>query len=154
MNIFDFSDLAKLAGVSLPQARNWTSGRPLRIRPSVQKSSGTGKRNLYSDSDVFKLAIANRLRDGSVGFRAIRYVIEAVDPTPFVYGNAEWLILVVRRDNITHRAVGEEHITLELDTGEFPDGKTIYYLAQLSKLLEEVQERIEDFVKERSDGPS
>ena len=154
MKGIDLSGLAQLAGVPLLQARNWTSGRPLSIRPSVQVATGTGTRNLYSDSDVLKLAIANKLRNGSVGFRAIRYVIETVEPEQFVYGYADWLIVLVRRDDSSHRAVRNVDLENELISAQLSDTETVYFFVHLSKLLGEVQTRIDDFVKDRNDGLS
>jgi hypothetical protein len=148
MNEFDLSGLAQIAGVPLLQARNWTSGRPLHIRPSVQTAFGKGTRNLYSDSDAFKLAIANKLRDGGVAFRAIRYVVEHVDPEDFVYdGRADWLILSVTKDQISARAVPDKDFVKAM-TDEFTNTKAVHHFAQLSGLLGEVLARIERYEKE------
>jgi hypothetical protein len=117
-------------------------------------ASGKGTRNLYSDSEVFKLAIANRLRDGSVGFRAIRYVIEEVDLREFLYGRADWLVLRVRGDDIAHRTVPKADLKHEISRREYSNTETIYYLAWLSTLLEEVQTRIDSLMKDREDLPS
>src|SRR5664279_3031156 len=146
MNDFDLSRLAQLAGVPLLQARNWTSGRPLHIRPSVHTASGKGTRNLYSDSDVFKLAIANKLRDGSVAFRAIHYVIEHVDPRDFV-GEADWLVLSVTKSQISADAVPNKDFP-EFVTKKFKNAEAVHHFAQLSELLGEVLDRILNYEQE------
>jgi hypothetical protein len=153
VNIFDLSGLAKLAGVPLLQARNWTSGRPLRIRPSVQIPKAKRTRSLYGETEVFKLAIANRLRHGGVVFRAIRAVLDRIRPEDFVYGDAKWLFLVVSGDDIRPRAFTtkqvEEEIQRQLVSGELSDTKCACYFIELSYLLLEVKGRIDADAKEQ-----
>jgi hypothetical protein len=114
----------------------------------VQVASGKGTRNLYSDSEVFKLAIANKLRDGGVGFRAIRYVVENVDPEEFVYGSADWLILRVTRRKIAFRAAATADIESELVRIEVSDTEAVSCFAKLSNLLGEAKARIDNYVEE------
>ena len=133
------------------QARNWTLGRPLRIRPSVRAAIGKGTRNLYNDTDAYKLSIANKLRHGGVGFRVIRYVIETVEPEQFVDGRADWLILSVTETHIfPHTALNEEIEEFEMVKQGFSVTEPIYYYVQLSDLLGEVVDRIKRYMNEHT----
>jgi DNA-binding transcriptional MerR regulator len=78
--VFELSHLAKLAGVSLSQVKNWTNGRILTIRPSIREADGKGARNLFSEKDVLKVHIANQMNLlGFTPMGAIERVLEKFD---------------------------------------------------------------------------
>ena len=144
MAIFDLSRLAYVAGVSLVTARNWTSGRPLRISPSVQVASGRGTRNLYSDSDVYKLAAANRLRSGGMSFRAIGYVLNNVDLERFLPGgDANWLLLRMNGEDIAPQTLLNDELEDELVKLQLSgDRESVHHFVQFSDLLDAVSTRM------------
>jgi DNA-binding transcriptional MerR regulator len=65
IELFELSEVGELVGLPASTVKNWTIGRPLKIRPSIRASAGKGSRNLYSRTDVYVMALAAQLsRDG------------------------------------------------------------------------------------------
>lgn len=149
MGVFDLSGLAKLAGVSVFQARNWTSGRPLRIKPSVRIRKVERSRSLFSETEVFMMAIANRLRHGGVVFHAIKAVLDKVAPEDFIRGNGKWLFVVVEGRETQSRVCNDEELEEEIQRqcawAEISDPKCTCHFLEISHLLSEVQGRIDAY---------
>lgn len=61
--------MAKVLGMPLTKARNWTIGRPLGIPASVRTATGTGTRNLYSIEDVYLMVWFAKNTSGPVVMR-------------------------------------------------------------------------------------
>jgi hypothetical protein len=145
-DVLDLSGLAHVVGIPILQARNWTSGRPIRIKPSVRAAIGKGSRNLYDETDVFKIAVANCLRQYGQSFKLIQYVLDHVDLQKFVEQGKFWLILRISADGI-------EHEVQEADTEE-AGLTTVVYAAgcanlaiDLSSFLGDVEQRISNYMK-------
>src|SRR3989454_4731126 len=79
MEIFELAEMAKVLGMPLTKARNWTIGRPLSIPASIRTATGTGSRNLYSIEDVYLMGLANEFSKAGFAAKAIGRLLEAVD---------------------------------------------------------------------------
>jgi hypothetical protein len=145
-DVLDLSGLAQVVGIPILQARNWTSGRPLRIKPSVRAAIGKGSRNLYDEIDVFKIAVAHRLRRDGLGFNLIEYVLEHVDLREFADGFSEWLILKTNGEHIEHEEQTANAEEGGLTTFAYATGST-HVAVNLSSLLGDVVDRIENYMK-------
>src|SRR3989454_774268 len=89
MEIFELAEMAKVLGIPLTKARNWTIGRPLSIPASVRSATGTGSRNLYSIEDVYLMGLANEFSKAGFAAKAIGRLLEAVDAERLA--EVEWL---------------------------------------------------------------
>lgn len=58
--------LAEVAAVPRTLAQNWTTGRPLRVTPSVSRAAGRGTQNLYSMEDAYVIALLFELSKNGV----------------------------------------------------------------------------------------
>jgi hypothetical protein len=80
LKIFELAKAARLAGVEMPKAKNWTNGRVLLIRASIREAEKKGARNLFNEKDVLKLYLAQGMT--LLGFtpkRAIEEVLRKFD---------------------------------------------------------------------------
>jgi GNAT superfamily N-acetyltransferase len=145
-DILDLSALAQVVGIPILQARNWTSGRPLRIKPSVRAAIGKGSRNLYDKTDVFKVAVAQRLRQHGLNFRLIEYVLDYVDLEGFAKGSSDWLILKITGEGIEHEDIASDTGECGLTTLEYTTGCT-HVAIELSSLLGKVVQQIQNYMK-------
>lgn len=75
--IFMLSEAAATLKLSATLVKNWTNGRPLRIRPSLA-AHGTGSRNVYTGVDLYRLAIAARLNRDGFAARTIQQILDAL----------------------------------------------------------------------------
>lgn len=143
-DILDLSGVARVVGIPMLQVRNWTAGRPLRIRPSVRAAIGKGSRNLYSEVDVFKMATAQRLREDGLNFRLIQYVLDNVGLEDFADGLFDWLVIHARGTDISCDAISEQDEPLFLYN---LNPEKSHMAIKLSPVLGEVAKRIEEYVK-------
>ncbi len=60
------------------RAKNWTVGRPFKLKPSIRTATGPGSRNLYSLEDVWLMGVANELSKAGMAANAIGKVVGAV----------------------------------------------------------------------------
>lgn len=87
MQIFELGEVAKLLGMSLTKAKNWTIGRPLKLEASIRTASGQGSRNLFSLNDVYLMGVANELSHAGMAAAAIGKFVAALQ-TKFPQGLA------------------------------------------------------------------
>ena len=71
MPAFDLNAMAKLVGIKVTKAKNWTVGRPFTIPASAYQASGRGSINLYSIDDVYLMAVANEFSKAGFAAKAI-----------------------------------------------------------------------------------
>jgi hypothetical protein len=64
--------------MSPSRLKNWTAGRPFKLKPSIRTATGQGSRNLYSLEDVWLLGVANELSKAGMAANAIGKVLGAV----------------------------------------------------------------------------
>jgi hypothetical protein len=145
-DVLDLSGLARVVGIPILQARNWTSGRPLRIKPSVRAAIGKGSRNLYDTTDVFKIAVANRLRQYGQSFKLIQYVLDHVDLRTFGEQGNYWLILRISADGIEHEVREADTEQGGLTTVEYAVD-CLNLAIHISSFLSDVEQRIDNYIK-------
>ncbi len=78
MEVFELSEVAEILAVPKARIKNWTIGRPLRIRPSVRAATRKGTRNLYSVEDVYLMGLADQLRDDGFAPETIQAVLKKI----------------------------------------------------------------------------
>jgi hypothetical protein len=74
-------DVGRLAGLTENAVKQWTIGRPYKIRPSVRHSTGKGIPNLYSLTDALRFAVAIELTSDGFQSRVIQRVLDSFDPS-------------------------------------------------------------------------
>ena len=75
-HVFTLSEVAEILAIPETRVKNWTIGRPLKIRPSIA-ARGTGSRNLYRLHDICRFAIANQLHQNGFRPQVIQRVLDA-----------------------------------------------------------------------------
>jgi hypothetical protein len=78
MDVFELGDIAKILGMPIAKAKNWTIGRPMTIEASIRTASGHGSRNLFSLEDVYVMGVANELSKAGMAANAIGKLVGAV----------------------------------------------------------------------------
>jgi hypothetical protein len=78
MPAFDLNVMAKLVGIKVTKAKNWTVGRPFTIPASAYQASGRGSINLYSIDDVYLMAVAHEFSKAGFAAKAIGKLVESL----------------------------------------------------------------------------
>src|SRR5437868_2817124 len=99
--------MAELLGLDYNLVRNWTSGRPFDIKPSVRTARKKGAANLFGVNDVYRLAIAAYLLVSS-NFQVVREVLPKVREEWF--DKSERGRLFAYRANSSADEISVEHI--------------------------------------------
>lgn len=73
--VFEISEVATILGMPVSKVKNWTIGRPLKIKPSVRVAKGRGKRNLYGRKEVFLFGLARHLSEDGLDVGVINEII-------------------------------------------------------------------------------
>jgi hypothetical protein len=103
MDVFELGDIAKILGMPIAKAKNWTIGRPMTIEASIRSATGHGSRNLFSVEDVWLMGVANELSKGGMAANAIGKVVGAVR-TKFPHGlGAVDALFISRGERLTYR---------------------------------------------------
>lgn len=85
---FTVGEVAKIVGIPVSRAKNWTIGRPFWILPQVSSARGTGSRSLYSIVDVYRMAFAAELSKDGFSPEAIKRSLLNVDDFMLMFGHA------------------------------------------------------------------
>ena len=97
--VFELSDVARMVGLPISKAKNWSIGKPLSITPSVREAQGTGSRSLYSMDDVYRMAVANEMSKLGLPTKAIEAVLQLLKMEfskpegSQVLRKADWLLI-------------------------------------------------------------
>jgi hypothetical protein len=103
MEIFELGEIAKILGMSVTKAKNWTIGRPLKLEASIRTATGQGSRNLFSLEDVYLMGVANELSQAGMAAAAIGKLVTALQ-AKFPDGLVEVDTLYVSRaEKLTYR---------------------------------------------------
>jgi hypothetical protein len=103
MEIFELGEIAKILGMSLTKAKNWTIGRPLKLEASIKTASGQGSRNLFSLEDVYLMGVANELSHSGLAAAAIKKFVAALQ-TKFPDGlSGVGTLYITRAEKLTYR---------------------------------------------------
>jgi hypothetical protein len=151
---------AEILGMPTDRLKNWTNGRPFRILPSVQ-AKGAGSRNLYSQRDLYRFAIAKQLSVSGLTPVAIQRVLDNPGPDvttvhAVVVTASGWPQGIKRR---TSEESSRERGDLTVHSiRESPDHHTIWeslralifqslgsYVLQVREIIQMIDERVEQF---------
>ena len=77
MNVYMQSQVAEILRMPLALVKNWTIGRPITINPALP-AHGSGSRNLYSNNDLYKLALVRQLYKDGLRASVIQRVLDEV----------------------------------------------------------------------------
>lgn len=134
MEIFELGELAKLLGMSLTKAKNWTIGRPLTIEASIRTATGHGSRNLFSLGDVYLMGVANELSHAGLAAAAIDKFVAALQ-AKFPDGLADVETLhVTRGEKQTYR--------IETRQDQRPANTVVSLVVDVAALREKIDGRL------------
>ena len=63
MKAYTRRDIAEITGLDYAVVKNWSTGKPLSIRPSLRSPARKGATNFFSKYDLEKFIAAKKLRD-------------------------------------------------------------------------------------------
>jgi hypothetical protein len=95
--IFDRAAVAKIVGLDYAVVKNWSTGNPIRITPSIYAPNRRGAQSLYSRTDIYLFELAKQLSVLGIALEAIAKAFAKV--------NLRWLdadergVLVLARLN-------------------------------------------------------
>jgi DNA-binding transcriptional MerR regulator len=76
---FERQEIADILGLKYSLLKNWTSGRPLTIKPTIHSPSSPGKQPLYSREDVYRFALARQWSKAGLTFGAVEKILNRLD---------------------------------------------------------------------------
>lgn len=76
---FGRAEIARILGIDYAVVKNWSSGKPLRIAPSIRAPGRRGKENLYSLSDLYRMGAAAALLAGGLKIETVVRVMQRVE---------------------------------------------------------------------------
>jgi hypothetical protein len=112
---FEFREMIRVLGMSAATGKNFTSGRPFKLKPSIRTATGQGSRNLYSLGDVWLMGVANELSKAGMAASAIGKLVGALR-TKFTHGlGAVDALFISRWEKLGYRIETREN-RLPVDT--------------------------------------
>jgi hypothetical protein len=134
MDVFELGDIAKILGMPIAKAKNWTIGRPMTIEASIRTATGHGSRNLYSLEDVWLMGVANELSKAGMAANAIGKVVGAVRAElPDGLGSVDTLF-ITRGEKGTYR--------IETRESRLPTDTVIRIAINVRRLRERVDRKV------------
>jgi hypothetical protein len=134
MEIFELGEMAKVLGMSLTTAKNWTIGRPLELKASVRTATGQGSRNLYSLEDVYLMGVANELSHAGMAAAAIKKFVAALQ-AKFPTGLAGVdTLYTVRGEKLSYR--------IETRQDRIPANTVVRLVIDVAGLRERIEQRV------------
>lgn len=138
-------DVGLLVGLTEDAVKQWTIGRPYKIRPSIRSSTGRGIPNLYSFSDAVRFAITKRLT--SDGFQS-----DVVELAQTFFEDVGAHAKTLR---ISSEGRGGPNVELSIDSfREIAKRETesrqvvrSFYLLDVASLREELEERLTEYMR-------
>lgn len=136
--IYELSDVARFLGIDKSRLKNWTIGRPFKVRPSVRSATGKGTRNLFCLNDLYAFALVQHLNDAGVPILAIQGLLDKRDGDYF-WKNQGWVLISRRGDRYVYEDPKEVSNPLVLD----PKQKvTCFYAVNVALIQDAVLARI------------
>jgi len=144
--IYELADVARFLGIDKSRLKNWTIGRPFKVRPSVRSASGKGTRNLFCVDDLYAFAVIQHLNDAGVPILAIQGLLDKHDGDYF-WKDQSWILISRRGDHFVYEDPHEVSTNpLVLD----PEQKVICFYAVNVRLIQDaVQARIGGALRRR-----
>jgi hypothetical protein len=144
---FDRQQISSLLGIPYALVKNWSTGRPLSIQPSIHAPSQRGKQSLYSREDVYRFALAQFWAGRGMNFSAIASLLSHLKSEWFTT-KARGTLLVVQltdKTRLLHFPRNAEVTALEhaeeLLESRKQDGD-MFHVLRLGKILDSVDEKI------------
>lgn len=157
--IFMLSETARILDLSPAQVRNFTSGRNLKIKPSVA-AHGAGSRNVYRSADLYRLAVAAQLNHDGFTAKWIQDVLNQLDlasesveiVTVTVGGGRE--VSWAGRTELVVQTVSKEHFNRKpWGVVDKVVGKAVgCYVLAIAGIIEQIDRRIDMFIQGRLAG--
>lgn len=153
--VFMSSEAACILGLSPTRIQNLTSGRNLQVRPSII-AHGIGTRNMYSRTDLYRLAIASQLNKDGFTAQWIQTVMDRLQPA-FEKSELAIVLVIPDKDCALWATKSQVHVQL-IPKAHFerrrwhvlaePFTKSFgYYLLNIAAIVEEVDGRVESFTR-------
>lgn len=103
---FDRRGIAEILGLDYSVVKGWSTGKPLKIVPSVWAPGRKGSTSLFSIEDLYKMAVAAQLMEWGLAPRAIARLLQEIKP--------EWLPEDVRGLLICYDVTREKPVVTHL----------------------------------------
>lgn len=143
MPFFELGEMARVLEMPLTKAKNWTNGRPLWITPSIKAASGYGSRKLYSEDDLYLMAVADALSKSGMAANAIKLLLDAL-PTDWrkaevlvAWRPGQWLAPKPEEQTVAQRLA----YRVERAGGELPPEVQTWQQINVSAIIGWVNER-------------
>jgi DNA-binding transcriptional MerR regulator len=148
--VFGLGEAAQIVNTPPSRLKDWTIGRPFRIKASVRAASGIGSRNLFSREDLYVIALIKRLTDAGLSSRVVEGVLAIIDKTDARRSLGHILALIV-----VVKVVKDEEVAVELSwINDNSEGQKLSellhdslsvgsYFVRLKELWERVNQGIE-----------
>ncbi len=69
--IFDRAAVAEIVGLDYAVVKNWSTGKPITITPSIYAPNRKGAQSLYSRTDIYLFALAKHLSELGFALEAV-----------------------------------------------------------------------------------
>ncbi len=149
--IFDRAAVAEIVGLDYAVVKNWSTGKPITITPSIYAPNRKGAQSLYSRTDIYLFELAKQLSELGFGLESIAKALAKL--------NLRWLdagergVLVLARLNTDNLFVDHVPGTLAGNDATHEYARKIMPLmlsrksslvlsAHLTSILNDVDERI------------
>ena len=144
---FDRQQISTILRIPYALVKNWSTGRPLSIQPSIHAPSQRGKQSLYSREDVYRFALAQFWAERGMNFAAIAELLSHLK-SEWLSTKARGTLLVVQLTDATRlvhfprnaEVKAMEHAEQLLDSRK-KDGD-MFHVLRLGNILDEVDEKI------------
>src|SRR5689334_18237409 len=97
---FDRQQISSILKIPYALVKNWSTGRPLSIQPSIHAPSQRGKQSLYSREDVYRFALAQFWAERGMNFAAIAELLSHLK-NEWLSTKARGTLLVVQLTDAT-----------------------------------------------------
>ena len=144
---FDRQQISSILNIPYALVKNWSTGRPLSIQPSIHAPGQRGKQSLYSREDVYRFALAQFWAERGTNFTAIAELL--------LHLKSEWLsektrgtLLVVQltdKTRLFHFPRNAEVAALEHAEGLLESRKQdgdMFHVLRLANILDSVDRKI------------
>ncbi len=151
--VFLLSQAADILGMPQSRLKNWTNGRPLKISPSIG-AQGTGSRNLYDRSDLYRLAVASQLNQDGFAARAIQLILDQLGTD---FGASKFALVTTGDGRPQWKKGGQLHVQVVSSTKPAQESWQVVhglvsrycgcYVLNISKITTAVDGLTEQYVK-------
>ena len=99
LQVFDRKQIAEILDIPIALIRNWSSGKPLAIKPSIRAPGKRGATNLYTLQDVYVFGVAAILAEFGMKALLIEHVVNWIaQEKVLIKGNTQGSVQAVFDD--------------------------------------------------------